>query len=668
MQDNLWGSEGNDFISTGLGTDYVLAMGGADWIRAGGSNDYLDGGDGDDIIEARFELPWYEEFGTDLLVGGNGNDRLYANEMVDLTEEIIAGEIIDESDRISTLILSGGSGDDVLVGSNYRDVLYGGLGHDVLVGRGGNDIILGDFTYEPNGSVPRDQPAQLPPFPVFPGEMAAREIAEGDNDIIFGGAGDDEIWGQGGDDWISGGDGSDFIIGGRGSDVLLGGAGDDGLIAGGRFGDASPSDRDVLDGGDGSDSLVSMSGDNLLFGGAGDDYIMCGSGDNVAFGGDGDDDIRAIGSGNNEFYGEAGDDSLWGGSGDDYLDGGEGNDFLSGGAGADILLGGPGNDTFEAFQGDILQGGEGDDIYKFRLGAGENTVLDDIGSNQIVLYSFELADRSPAWPQDPILRDSIRLILEGDQYRINYGDRGDAIVLGAAEFASLQGLTLRHLMGYDYEYDAVTDEGRQVEIYSDEYVPFSQMDLQRLGSGDADVLFGDVAFAITLDGKAGNDILLGGSRDDILIGGPGNDSLDGGEGSDRYVFNAGDGVDIISDSGTHGTDTLAFGPGIGPDDLSLGTDALLIRIGGSGDAVYVDGFDPSNAGTAGGIERFEFADGTVLSQAQLISRGFDLYGTDGDDTSFGTNVVDRFHESAGDDILIGAAGDDVYSFGIGLGS
>ena len=92
IQDNLWGSEGNDFISTGLGTDYVLAAGGDDWIRGGDSNDYLDGGDGDDIIEARFELPWYEEFGRDLLVGGNGNDRLYANELVDLTEEIIAGE------------------------------------------------------------------------------------------------------------------------------------------------------------------------------------------------------------------------------------------------------------------------------------------------------------------------------------------------------------------------------------------------------------------------------------------------------------------------------------------------------------------------------------------------------------------------------------------------
>jgi hypothetical protein len=93
----------------------------------------------------------------------------------------------------------------------------------------------------------------------------------------------------------------------------------------------------------------------------------------------------------------------------------------------------------------------------------------------------------------------------------------------------------------------------------------------------------------------------------------------------------------------------------------------MIRIGDSGDVVYVDGFDTNDAMTAGVIERFEFADGTVLSHAQLVGRGFDLYGTDGDDATFGTNLVDRFHESAGDDFLIGGAGDDVYRFANGSG-
>ncbi len=661
--DNLWGSEGNDFISTGTGGDVVLAMGGADWIRAGGADDYLDGGDGDDVIEGRsYPLPDGQAFIHSLFLGGNGNDRLYANEAVDLTEEIVIGMNTDEWNQMTGPILSGGQGEDTLVGSDYRDGLHGGLGKDVIAGRGGSDLILGDFTYEPSEPLQRDQVARRPSFPAYPRTSNAFDIAEGDNDVVFGGTGIDEIWGEGGDDWISGGDDYDFIVGGTGSDTLIGDAGDDTLIADGRYGAALPGDQDVLDGGDGNDGLISVAGDDLFFGGAGDDHISAGSGDNFAYGGDGNDEVGVTGAGRNEIYGEAGNDSLRGGTGDDYLDGGEGDDLLLGSAGADILNGGPGNDIFEPFQDDVLEGGEGDDVYKFRLGAGQNTVVDDIDSNQIALYSSEIPD----WPQELILPDSIQLFLEGDLYRISYGDSGDSILLGGAEFASLQELTLRHLTGYEYvPSDNEDEDGVNIEIFNDEIFPFSQYDLQQIGSGDDDVLFGDEAFDNTMDGNTGDDVLIGTVRDDTLIGGVGNDTLDAGEGSDRYVFKPGDGIDIISDGGTNGTDTLVFGPGISPDALSLATGSLLIRIGASGDAVHVDGFDLDDAGTAGGVERFEFADGTVLSHAQLISRGFDLYGSGGADTTFGTNLVDRFHESAGDDILIGGVGDDIYYFGAG---
>ncbi|MEK7754968.1 MAG: calcium-binding protein [Acidobacteriota bacterium] len=660
--DALWGSEGDDLIEAGLGMDCVLATGGADWIRAGGSGDYLDGGDGDDVIESRFSLANEGGVTGSRLVGGNGNDRLYAEEEIELSDAIFAAGVTDELDNTRGPTLSGGQGDDILVGADYQDVLYGGADNDILVGGGGNDLILGDFTYEPIEYVPRDQPAQAPLNSAFPSGFDASEISEGDGDIIFGGTGNDQIWGQGGDDWISGDDGDDRIVGGTGSDALLGGAGNDDLIAEGEFGDSSPSDRDVLYGGDGTDNLISVAGDDLLFGEEGDDYISCAAGDNLAFGGDGNDEFRATGSGRNEFHGEAGNDTLWGGSGDDYLDGGEDDDILRGSAGADNMLGGPGNDTFEPFQDDVLEGGEGDDVFKFRLGAGRNTILDDIGSNQIVLDSFEFPDR----PQNLISQESIRLSFDGDQYQINFGDGSDEIVLGATEFDSLQGLTLRHVIGYDYEYDPETDEDRQVEVFSDDFVPFSQLNLQQLGSGDDDYLLGNGAIEITFDGKAGDDVLLGASGDDTLIGGPGVDTMDGGDGGDRYVFNSGDGIDVISDSGTNGADTLVFGPGIAPDSLSLGAESLLLRIGDSGDAVYVDGFDANDA-TAGAIERFAFADGTILSQAQLVGRGFDLYGTDGDDEAFGTNLVDRFHENAGDDLLVGGAGDDVYFLAGGSG-
>jgi len=52
----------------------------------------------------------------------------------------------------------------------------------------------------------------------------------------------------------------------------------------------------------------------------------------------------------------------------------------------------------------------------------------------------------------------------------------------------------------------------------------------------------------TLDGGTGYDSLSGGSGNDTLIGGAGNDTLNGGTGADTYVFNRGDGADVITES------------------------------------------------------------------------------------------------------------------------
>lgn len=57
-----------------------------------------------------------------------------------------------------------------------------------------------------------------------------------------------------------------------------------------------------------------------------------------------------------------------------------------------------------------------------------------------------------------------------------------------------------------------------------------------------------------LVGDSGNDKLIGGDGYDTLIGGKGNDILEGGAWDDSYVYNLGDGTDIIYD--ISGNDTL----------------------------------------------------------------------------------------------------------------
>ena len=57
-------------------------------------------------------------------------------------------------------------------------------------------------------------------------------------------------------------------------------------------------------------------------------------------------------------------------------------------------------------------------------------------------------------------------------------------------------------------------------------------------------------------GNTIDNFLIGNQGDDTLIGGAGNDVLRGGEGDDTFVWNLGDGRDIVQELGDGGLDTL----------------------------------------------------------------------------------------------------------------
>ena len=644
--DVLHGSGSNDFIA-GLGSiDYIYGGDGADRLQGGGGVDRVYGEGGNDFIEGQGGAS--VDDGFNILSGGAGDDTIYAATESDIGDAIAEGN--DAGLNVPGGQVYGDAGDDILVGAERKDILVGGGGRDLIIGGGGGDYIWGDDGWAGIGHLGRDFP-----------------VGVGGPDWIYGGSGDDIIDAGAGDDYVDGGEGDDKIFGDSGSDVIFGGSGNDSL--GGQYlGINSPAaGDDYIDGGDGNDFIWGSAGNDILLGGSGDDDIYGGGGDDVIEGGDGNDRIQG-----NDAHGGAGNDIVIGTPDADELYGDDGNDTLVGSGFISDDFGGTGFQTSTgAFGEDWLYGGAGDDTYTFTLGAGNSHIVDDAGANRIDLYSYESTDSPELGGMNRyalIAKDSIHLDFEDGEYELAYGDAGDSVSLGSSAGDTIQTVNLTHVtVGYYFAAgdDPASDEPEPFFKYSSEAVSLADVDVIYRASMDDDTLLATDGVANTLEGKAGNDTLVGASRADLLIGGPGDDTLDGGEGGDRYVFNPGDGVDVISDSGTQGADTLVFGPGISPDALSLGTGSLLIRIGGSGDAVHVDGFDVDDAGAAGEIERFEFADGTALSRAQLVSRGFDLYGTDGDDTAFGTNLVDRFHESAGDDMLAGGAGDDIYYFGAG---
>ncbi len=189
-----------------------------------------------------------------------------------------------------------------------------------------------------------------------------------------------------------------------------------------------------------------------------------------------------------------------------------------------------------------------------------------------------------------------------------------------------------------------------------------------------------------LDGGDGNDALYSGGGNDILRGGPRGDLLVGGAGNDTYVFNRGDGPDVVIDdyrslqwvsdnpgslgsTGSYrqvqadaGRDTLAFGPGIAVSDITIvlagGTLTVTVKDPANPDALdriaMQDWTNPMNR-----IETFVFADGTTLDlsagNAALAAR----------ESPFGASLS---HSAVAENATAGTAVGTVHGFDLNPGA
>lgn len=152
--------------------------------------------------------------------------------------------------------------------------------------------------------------------------------------------------------------------------------------------------NDVLRGGAGDDEIHGNAGNDVLNGGTGDDALYGDQGNDNISGDDGNDQMYG-GTGNDSLLGGNGHDELNGGDGQDYLAGGAGNDQLNGGAGVDKIVGGSGSDTIDGGAGnDNLWGGDwsadgSQDTFVFNSGTGKDYIFDfETGIDLIDLTGF----------------------------------------------------------------------------------------------------------------------------------------------------------------------------------------------------------------------------------------------------------------------------------------
>jgi Ca2+-binding RTX toxin-like protein len=606
---NFTGNAGNDTLTgTGLDDTFDITQGGADTVNAGL---------GDDVINAGATFDALDK------INGQGDD-----DVLKLEGDYAAGVTLGSLTLRGVEMIQFGSGFSYKLTLNNATVAA-----DTVLKIDGYSMSAGQSLYidgsaETNGSF-----------------------------LVYDGMSDDTF--------IGGAQGDDFAIGYNGADKVYGGAGGDVITANGAF-----SNADIVDGGAGDDVLylrgdysaglsisatamtsvetLGLLGDFVFALSVADGSVAAGQ-ELYVSGGD------ITGSGHLIFNGAAETDgsfSIVDSIGDDNLSGGANADtFIMSGGGDDILLGLAGDDQFR-MKGNLdaldqIYGGTGDDEVNLDGDYSAGVVFDEFTINSVEQLT----------------------VAAGNDYVITF-------------------------------HDANVGPGKQLLVWS-----------SGLGAGDT-VLFNGSAEtdgSFKLVGGAGTDNFSGGMGDDVFSGGPGgsdvfigrggNDEGYGGNGNDSFSGDAGD--DYFD--GSQGGNDLIYG-GDNDDAVSFFnafTTSDFVDGGAGNDRMYFYGSFAGGLTLSGAtIQNVEFVtlgDGfsyNVTTTNSLVAAGatmafntyyslagqnfifngsaetdghFELTGGDGNDQLTGGSKADHFFlNRAGNDVMNGGGGDDLFSVSSGF--
>ena len=615
-RDNLYGLAGNDALNGNDGDDLLVG---------GVGLDSLAGGNGSDVYE------WQTGDGNDT-INDTGTSLAEVDTLL-LTNVASSGAVISRSG--TNLVITVPQTGEVITVLNRFATASGGAGIEAIAFSDGvvSRIMEGPTAFLQTNGTSADE-------------------------ALTGWAYADILSGLGGNDTLTSNDGNDTLVGGAGNDSLLGGNGGDTYDWSKTHGNDTINDTgasltevdrlrltdvastDVqLTRANGSSNLVIRvvsTGEMItVVGRIG--ATLSGIGIETISFNDGVvwtlNDILASSwltgtSAPETLTGTAYRDNLAGMAGDDVLNAGDGDDLLAGGLGMDALNGSNGSDSYEWSKGD-----------------GNDTIA-DAGASLTEVDTLVLKN-----------------VASTDAFRLNR----TAYASGPSNDILLLVESTNETIRISNEYSSVTS-GAGIEriVFADGII--WQLDdifarVRASGGSNGDSLIG-TAFRDNLYGFNGNDTLNAGTGDDFLNGGEGNDQLDGGNGNDLYEWRGPDGNDVLSDTGMsiYEVDLLYLAKAVTGDVVLRGTSGsndlsvIVTRTAGVTSTITITN-QFLNSATGVGIEGIKFADGTVWSREDIISK-VGTYGTSGADIVTGTASNDRIFADAGNDTLNGGAGDD----------
>ena len=520
------------------------------------------------------------------------------------------------------ITLTGLDTDDIMLGTAGGDTLFSDGGQDDLYGLGGNDVYhiadASDVVFEAVGAgsdvvyvgasytLAAGQEVEVLSVNDHSATTAINLTGNAFVNILYGNAGVNQLYGGGGADILLGYGGNDvYHVDNAGVlAVETVGGGSDVVYTNLSYALAAKSEVEVLSVNDHSaTTAINLTGNafvNILYGNAGVNHLTGGGGADILIGYGGNDvyhvhdagvlAVETVGGGSDVVY-TNGSYTLAAGSEvevlsvDDHsattainLTGNEFTNFLYGNAGINVLFGGGG--------ADVLVGFGGNDV--FHVNSADDAVGENVGGGSDVVYtnvSYALAAGSEVEVlsvNDHSATSAIDLTGNGFVNQL-YGNAGANVLNGGAGADVMLGFGGSDIFHVDNAGDLV---GENAGGGSDTvYASVSWV----LGAGShVEQLIATGSGAIDLTGNELDNTLYGNDGANRLDGKGGNDLLVGGLGADTFAFTSALGAGNVD---------VVFAFQVGVDKIAL-DDAIFGAIGPPG-ALNANAFVIGNAAADG---------------------------------------------------------------------